>query len=726
MTRRCGKLALILVVVLAPVAAAAAQQPLSEAYAAILRGDFEAGRAALDRVLRQDPASAERADGWLRSYHEVVASRRELKARTLAWNVAQARQALAAGQVRLALNFAAQAAPYAPELAEFAAEPWVGELIARARAAAREDEQAERWSWALNTYFLLGRILPDDKEIEALRKSAARHARLELAYKDEEALRKRIRGVDLTLLREGLRAVHRLYFEEPDFRAMALAGVDALLTVCESGRLGRFLDGLANPALRAHFAGRLRTLRADVERAEGYTYQDVVRLYLDIAALNKESTEIPEGLLIVEFLDGALSVLDDYTSMIWPADAVEFDKAMMGSFEGIGIQLGMDERTRRLKVITPLESSPALEAGIQPDDLIIRVDGQSTQGWSTDDAVQNIMGPGGTQVVLTIHRPSTGQELDFRLVRRRIELPTVRGVARVPGSADEWDYMLDRDAGVAYLRLTNFLPKSEHELRQALARARAQGMRGLILDLRSNPGGLLDVVVSIVGAFVERGEVVATRGRPEPEHHEPVSGPAEYKDLPLVVLVNEFSASASEILAGALQDHHRAVVLGERTFGKGSVQHVRQLGSGSARLKLTTALYYLPNGRTPHRKPDAERWGVDPDWELKLTPKEMRKVLERERETYIIRNGSGPAENRPLPREEQERGLESLTDEPAGDDEEPPWLSDEEIKLLEADPYPAPNTDPQLETALLLIRVKLAANIPWPRDLAAAWQGARP
>ena len=204
-----------------------------------------------------------------------------------------------------------------------------------------------------------------------------------------------------------------------------------------------------------------------------------------------------------------------------------------------------------------------------------------------------------------------------------------------------------------------------------------------------------------------------------PARRERVGGKAPFKDLPLVVLVNEGSASASEILAGALQDHHRAIILGERTFGKGSVQHVRPLND-EARLKLTTALYYLPSGRSPHKAPKAEKWGVDPDWALKLTPKEFRRVLEHERESSVIHNEAPDSANNALSDEERAKNLEAVKSSMADKDDEPPLLSEADIKLLEADPNPAPSADPQLETALLLVRVKLAAGMPWPREFVAA------
>lgn len=725
MTSRYVRLALwacLVCVGLSPVALRAGDEPLDTAYAAILRGDYDTGRAAVERILATaGDAKAQRVRGWLDAYHQAVATRNDLKARTFAWNLERAQQALKDGRTFLALSFTSQAVPYADDLSALTDCPWVAELTARCQEEARRLEREDRWSNALSYYVLLGRVHRDNDEIRQLSENATRYARIELTYKDRKALDERIRGVDRSLLRSAVKMVEQLYYREPDFREMAEGALDNLRTLAGVSKLRAYLDGLGNPALREHFIRRLTDLRAGLATEKNYGYRDLVRLFNQVCDLNRESVELPEGLLVVEFVEGVLGKLDDYTGMIWPADAVDFEKMMMGGFEGIGIQLGLDERTNRLKVVTPLENSPALEAGLQPDDVIIAVNGESTAGWTTDDAVRNIMGPSGSEVVLTVQRPRTGETIPFKLTRRRIVLTTVRGVERVGGNGNGWNYMLDKDAGVAYLRLSGFHPASAQELKDALRQARAQGMKGLVLDVRHNSGGLLDVAIDVVSTFLERGEVVATRGRIEFESRSRVGGEAPYKDLPLVVLVNEGSASASEILAGALQDHQRAIVLGDRTFGKGSVQHVRPLGV-EARLKLTTALYYLPSGRSPHKAPKAEEWGVDPDWPLKLTPKEFRRVLERERESYIIHNEGPESANKALDEAERDKLLEALKSEDQAKDKDAPMLSEEDIQALEADPNEVPNTDPQLETALLLIRVKLAADIPWPRELASARQ----
>ncbi|MCK4342957.1 MAG: S41 family peptidase [Phycisphaerae bacterium] len=727
MATRYVRLALLVGLLLTPAWIAAANDALDTAYATILRGNFETGQAEVSRLLQNNASpDAVRVNDWLASHHDIVASRKELKAQTFEWNTEHARTALAEDNLSLALTFAAQAAPYAADPDRYAALPWVRELTQRCQEAARECERNERWVKALSHYALLHRIHPEDEEFELLHEQALRHARIQEFYKDEETMREHVEGVNRKLLQTTVRLIDRLYYEEPDFKKAGGGALDNLTTLGNTKKLYEFLDGLGNPALRQHFLRGLEERRAEIEAAEHYGYQDLIRLSKQLHDLNRGSIEIPEGLLVVEFLEGVYQELDDYTSVYWPSEAQAFEKSIMGGFEGVGIQLGVDERNRRLKVITPLENSPALEAGIQPDDIIIAVNGESTKGWTTLDAVDNISGPAGTEVILTMLRPRTGEEIAFKLVRRKIVQTSVRGVERVPSEANAWNYMLDEEAGIAYIRLTSFLPASHHELTRALEDAHAQGMKGLVLDVRYNPGGLLDVAVDVVSHFLERGEVVSTRGRLSSDTLRSVAGKALYEDVPLVILVNEGSASGSEILAGALQDHHRAIVLGERTFGKGSVQHIRTLGGSEAKLRLTTALYYLPSGRSPHKQPDAETWGIEPDWEVKLTPKEIRRVLEQQRETFIIHNEDADGENKALSEGELEKLLAAHQDDEDEEDDEPPFLTDEDIKLLDSDPYEAPGTDPQLETALLMIRVKLAANVPWPRELAAADRSEKP
>lgn len=719
------------------------EESLQSAYTAILKGDYHAGQSVIG-TLSQEATSEQvsRLGEWLSSFEQVVSTREELRQKTFDWNVEKLKEQLALAKqaaaetdaaalrnrVYLSLSFAAQASAYASERSAFASTDLFKDLRPLALAEAEKLARQQRWAKAHMFYLLLNRIDEKDKEVEKLRKQAVRHARLELIYDNKEDVERRLKDVTEDLLTNSLKLIQDNYFTKPDFRKMAEGALDSLTALCNTTQLyegekaADDFDGLADPVAREYFLGKLESERQKLQQRADFSHQDMLRLFNTVKEENRKSVSLPLPLLVIEFTEGAVNELDEFTSIIWPADAAEFDKMMVGNFVGVGIQLGLDEVSGRLKVVTPLENSPALEAGIQPDDLIIEVDGVSTKNWTTEKAVQQITGPEGTRVNLRLYRPATGETLEFPLARRPIELTTVRGVERIDSA--HWNYMLDADAGVAYIQLSNFNPESVQELDNALKEARSQGMQGLILDLRNNPGGLLDVAIGTVSEFVEKGQVVRTSGRAEPTHVLPVTGRVEYPELPLVVLINKHSASASEILAGCLRDHQRALVLGERSFGKGSVQRVYGLdGRGwlfqkkpKARLKLTTALYYLPNGESPHKNPDAEKWGVEPDQKVELTPKEFIKVIENQRRTFIIQNGNHPPAEEVDP-DKRAQDLAALkADDESGEDED--LLSAADIELLRSDPYEAPEVDPQLQTALLHLRVKLAANMPWPWEYA--------
>lgn len=705
--------------------AAARADDVSAVYAAILRGDYDSGRTAALQLAQRDASDPEvkRVSDWLASFDTTARNSEELRGKTYDWCVAQAKAALAEGRTYLALVLAGQATQYADDETALAHEPWAQELTAKARQEADALAQDQSWSKLVAYYYQLERLNPDDKDLTRVREDAERHWRLEILYKDKKAVERRIEGVESETVKRALQLIDRNYYRAPDFKQMAEGALHNLALACESPKLRETFDGLGNPELRKVFESKLKAKIEAVRATESFGYRNMERLYNEVTEFNRQTVELPRGVVAIEFMEGAISKLDPFTGMVWPADARDFDKQILGGFQGVGISLGTDERTHRLKVVTPLENSPALRAGIQPGDLIIEVNGESTKGWTSDDAVRNITGKAGTTVTLKMFRPATGQELSFPLVRQQITLTTVRGVSRLAdGDATAWNYIVDPVLGIGYVRLTNFNPDSDAELRDALKAAQDQGMQALILDLRYNPGGLLDVAVETVSAFLRPGkEVVSTRGRREvPELHETDDKTIKrpLTDLPMIVLVNEASASAAEILSGVMQDHKRALVIGERTFGKGSVQKV--LPIDDAKLRLTTALYYLPSGRTPHKEKDAAVWGVEPDVVVKLTPKERGKVIERARTSEIITNGATEKTSSEVVDEEtRAQRLSELTEEEdeAGKDGKPekPLLSAEDFKVLDADPIRAPDADPQLETALLMLRAKIASKMSWPQ-----------
>ncbi len=302
--------------------------------------------------------------------------------------------------------------------------------------------------------------------------------------------------------------------------------------------------------------------------------------------------------LLENAIRGMLSNLDPHSAFL---DAEAFQDLQIGTsgeFGGLGIEVGQENGF--IKVIAPIDDTPAQRAGIRPGDLIIRLDDTSVKGMPLADAIQRMRGKPNTSITLTIIREGAPKPLTIKLTREIIQVRSVRSRLLEPG--------------FGYLRITQFQARTAENLRQAIQEIERQNqgeLRGMVLDLRNNPGGVLNGAVDVANNFLEDGAIVQTKGRGNGSDQVFKATPGDLlKGMPLVVLVNGGSASASEIVAGALQDHRRALVLGERTFGKGSVQTILPLGNGTA-LKLTTARYYTPNGRSIQAE------GITPDIPLK-------------------------------------------------------------------------------------------------------------
>ena len=293
---------------------------------------------------------------------------------------------------------------------------------------------------------------------------------------------------------------------------------------------------------------------------------------------------------------------DDYSAYIPPTEQKAFDASINKRFEGVGMQVVLDPKTKQLTVVTPMAGSPAFEAGVRAGDVVLKIDGRGTQGMSLDEAVKLIQGDPGTSVALSILHEGQQKPVGVEVVRRMIEVDTVRGDRR---NADGlWDFFLPGHDRIGYVRITGFAEKTADDLRQAIDWLTARNMRALILDLRDNPGGLLTSAAEVCDIFIDSGVIVATRGREGQIRQVMVaSGKGPFTRFPPVaVLVNQDSASASEIVAACLQDHGRATIVGQRTYGKGTVQEVSDLGDDRGELKLTVAGYWRPSNKNIHRR----------------------------------------------------------------------------------------------------------------------------
>lgn len=409
--------------------------------------------------------------------------------------------------------------------------------------------------------------------------------------------------------------------------------------------------------------------------------------------------------LLEAAIDGVLQKLDPYSSYITPDDMNRFRTSVESSFGGIGIQITLENG--RLKVMSPLVNTPAYRAGLLAGDWIVEIEGESTENITIDEAVAKLKGEIGTSVELTVVHAGTAEQLTVDVTREVIHVETVLGDQR--GDDDQWDWMLDRDRKIGYLRITGFSRDTASQVRRALQQLQSDGMRGLVLDLRFNPGGLLSSAVEISDLFISEGRIVSTEGRNSRARVWDAHDEGTFEGFPIAVLVNHGSASASEILAACLQDHHKAVIIGERTWGKGSVQNVIELEGGRSALKLTTASYLRPNGKNIHRFPDSDEddeWGVLPDdgYEVKLSPVETGRLIEYRRQRDVLLSKRGASAEGAAAEVEPEAEAKGPDDSPA---EEP---KNDESDDEESDDSETPQSfvDRQLQRALDYLSGELA------------------
>jgi carboxyl-terminal processing protease len=333
--------------------------------------------------------------------------------------------------------------------------------------------------------------------------------------------------------------------------------------------------------------------------------EEVRELYVD-------TNKIAYTNLIYGAMRGMLQSLDPHSQFLDPATYQDMKDDTSGQFGGLGIFVGMKDGLPT--VISPMEDTPGFRAGILPGDKIIEVDGKTTEGLALDEVVKKMRGLPGSKVVLRLMRPKTQVLRTVEVVRAEINVPSVKDAQML-------------EDGIGYVRMLQFTEHTAADLQKALDDLSKQGLRAFVLDLRNNPGGLLSSAVEVSQKFLRKGDlIVSTVGRTDKQLLvEKAGGRVRYLDFPMAILVNGGSASAAEIVSGALQDQHRAFLVGEKTFGKGSVQSVIPLEDGSA-LKLTTAKYYTPGHRVIHEH------GIEPDIVVAMPPEDFRKLwLQRQR-----------------------------------------------------------------------------------------------
>ena len=455
---------------------------------------------------------------------------------------------------------------------------------------------------------------------------------------DRTTWREMVAGADPESVRAAITQLHQYYVSTVDYRKVGLGALESIQVLAEAPEAAKTFTGLADADLRDRFVSKIGDMRTHLKMRSRVDHVDILMVLNRVVRASEQTVKIPTEVLSVEFAEGMLDELDKHSAMVWPYDIAEFDKAVMGKFTGVGIQLSPKQPGEPLKVSMPLPGTPAHKQGIKAGDLIVAVDGHPTEKVGMDKLIRMIMGEKGTRVVLSIKRPGLIKPKDIAIIRAEIRIRTVKGWRRILPDG-EWDYLVDPDNGIAYIRVTQFSEQTMPEMTEVLAKLREDGVRSLIVDLRFNPGGILQAATAMADEFIDDGLLVYTRGRVTPRRESRAKPKGLFLDGDLVVLVNQYSASASEIVSGALKDWRRAIIIGERTYGKGSVQNVIRLSMfRQPKLKLTTDYYYLPTGRLLHRKNGSKTWGVDPDVEVRQTPKQLKRWLDIRRKTDLIQD----------------------------------------------------------------------------------------
>jgi C-terminal peptidase prc len=399
-------------------------------------------------------------------------------------------------------------------------------------------------------------------------------------------------------------------------------------------------------------------LKDRLARAKGMNDADLLRLLAEARKHLGKREDLAAGKDITYSLHPMLGHLDRHTDYIDPDTLRRIEVDIQGHFSGIGVQIRRNNSKDALQVVTPIRGSPAYKAGIYSGDLITRIvrpvndkgrridppEEISTKGMTTEDAVKKILGPEGTPVRLIVDREGAQKPLEFNLIRGRVEVETCLGFKRT--ADDSWDYVIDPDNRICYVRLTQFSRNTFRDISRVMHKlSQGAGVKGFILDLRFNPGGLLDSAVKISDLFIDDGVIVTVRPRNGPETSYIGKSDGSFLEFPMVCLVNGYSASGSEIVAACLQDHGRAIIMGTRSYGKGSVQTIHEFptNSGKGEIKLTTATFWRPTKKNLNKASTAGReedeWGVTPDkgYVLKLPTKELNDLQDHLHEAEVIR-----------------------------------------------------------------------------------------
>ncbi|MDD5326222.1 MAG: S41 family peptidase [Phycisphaerae bacterium] len=597
------------------------------------------------------------------TYAERLAELEKLKVAAETDKVDEAKDVSDVNDISKALSAIAKVGEFADEeqKAELLSEPFTQQTFQRAIDKAGALESKGKWIDAYAICYSWLQVIDEENETYSDHADQLiEKAEIAASFQDSpcESREERYEGIKKEMFVRAMDALKFNYVSSIiDYRQMAIKAVKRCKLLAEVMSLSdssiSIGGGITSQEKLSAWLSGLAAISDEVSQSPMEVNRDkFIEIFEEVLALNTTTVELSDHVLVAQFAEASLAVLDPYTIMVWPKQVDDFEKMMTNEFTGIGIEISREKGL--LTVVSLLPGTPAYNSGLDADDVIEKVNDLETKDMSLSCAVKNITGPAGTEVKLLINRPGEDKARDITITRAKIIVPTIRGWQRT--AAGQWLYMIDNEKKIGYIRITSFTEKTVPDLEEVLDKLEAEGLKGLILDLRFNSGGLLSSAIEMADDFLEEGPIVITRPRSWVSstyawaHKE-----GTHPNYPLVILINSYSASASEIVAGALADplHNRAILVGERTHGKGSVQGIISYPRGGAQLKYTMAYYYLPSGqrvksRDPEKKGGEEDWGVGPNVEVKLRSDELKKMFDVQRDNDVLAKAGHNEEAAPL------------------------------------------------------------------------------
>ncbi len=531
---------------------------------------------------------------------------------------------------------------------------FIKQTIEKATVKAEEFNANGQWLEAYKRYYWwLEKIDPDNQLYSDRAKQLVNKADIKASLQDSpcETCDERYAGVEPQIFVEAINTLDADYVVRIiDYRQMAIKAIKR----CEI--LGKVIPKsnseiskskkVLSSQNKKEFENWSTALMAIVDEmnqsSEVISKKEFIDVFEEVLALNETSVKLPQQVLIVQFAEGALSALDQHTVVIWPNQASDFEKRLNGKFSGIGIMFSKEKGS--WVVSSLLLNTPAYESGLNVGDVIKAVDGVEAKEMNADCMIKKITGPADTTVTLTVKHSDGNKTSNITINRANVTIPSIRGWQRTRDG--KWQYIIDDRNKIGYIRIAAFTERTAVNFEKVLSQLETKELRGLILDLRSNPGGIVTAAVEIVDKFIEKGMIVSSCPRYGMATYMSAHKENTHPSYPIVILTNKNSASASEIVAGALQDpkYKRAILVGERTFGKGSVQNIKRL-SGNAKLKYTMAYYRLPSGQSVEgmemaKKAHRDNWGIMPDIEVKLNIEEHKKLVNVQKSNEALRSNS--------------------------------------------------------------------------------------